>query len=232
MTELVVIACIAFDHRAPADGLQRFKACLLQCPQVERAMEVCGTYDLIVQGRCCDVADYNRNMERLRQPMAQFIARIETSFVARMMDRPAASEENGGALWLPCGDGRRRVEHRLIDKIMAEGDYMRVHVGDWTCLVHDTMAHLSRELAGSGFVQLHRSVLVRITFIDRLVHDQRRWIARLLDGSEVGVAKSHTHDVLAIMAGESSMSDALSAKARPIVEAPAEVNENPMKLTS
>ena len=233
MTQLVVIACLAFDHRAPADELQRFKECLLQCPQVERAMEVCGTFDLIIQGHCLDVAEYTQGMERLREPLARFTTRVETSFVARTVNRPTpAPDANSGAMWLPCKDGRRRVEHQRIDKIVAEGDYMRVHVGDWSCLVHDTMAHIVAELAGAGFVQLHRSWLVRITFIERLLHDGRRWTARLGDGTEVRVAKSHTADVLRIMAGESSTDQAHSPIAASPGEAGAGVNENLMKLTS
>ncbi len=232
MTQLVVIACLAFDHRAPAEELQRFKACLLQCPQVEQAMEVCGTFDLIIQGSCSDVAEYTEGMERLREPLARFTTRAETSFVARTMNRPTAGTVRSGAMWLPCKDGRRRVEHHQIDKIVAEGDYMRVHVGDWSSLVHDTLAHLAAELAGAGFVQLHRSWLVRITFIERLLHDGRRWTARLNDGSEVSVAKSHTQDVLRIMSGESSMDQAHSPTPAPVSEEAAKVSENIMKLTS
>lgn len=231
MTQLVVIACLAFDHRAPSEELKRFKACILQCPQVERAMEVCGTFDLIVEGRCSDLASYTKAMEGLREPLARFVARIETSFVARMMDRPTPAAENG-CLWLPCKDGRRRVEHRHIDKIVAEGDYMRVHVGDWSALVHDTMAHLAQDLGPAGFVQLHRSWLVRVTFIDKLVHDQRRWVARLIDGTVVRVAKSHTQDVLKLMAGESSNGESSSANAEPANEAAVEVSEKPMTLLS
>lgn len=228
MTQLVVIACLAFDHRAPADELQRFKACILQCPQVERAMEVCGTYDLIIQGRCQDVAEYTLGMERLRKPLSRFVSRIETSFVARMMDRPVF--DDSAALWLPCKEGRRRVSFGQIDKICAEGDYMRVHVGDWSCLIHETMGRLAKELVGAGFVQLHRSWLVRITFIEKLVHDQRRWTARLCDGTEVSVAKSHTQDVLRIMSGESSNSSDRSAISATITERPGEVSEIQMKL--
>jgi hypothetical protein len=93
------------------------------------------------------------------------------------------------------------------------------------------MAHLAAELAGAGFVQLHRSWLVRITFIERLLHDGRRWTARLCDGSEIGVAKSHTQDVLRIMAGESSTDHAHSPMPAPVGEDIAAVNENIMKLS-
>lgn len=229
MTQLVVIACLAFDHRASAEGLQRFKACLVQCPQVERVMEVCGTFDLIVQCHCEDMGDWTRGMERLHKPLSEFVTRLETSFVARTMDRPATADSTG-ALWLPCKDGRRRVEYRQIDKIVADGDYMRVHVGDWSCLLHDTMAHLARELAGAGFVQLHRSWLVRIDFIDKLIHDQRRWTACLNDGTLVSVAKSHTQDVLRIVAGESPTNGSGSAKPVANGDASVPVTENLMKV--
>ena len=195
-------------------------------------MEVCGTFDLIIQGRCSDIAEFTAGMERLRGPLARFTTRVETSFVARTMNRPSpADAAPSRAMWLPCKDGRRRVEHQQIDKIVAEGDYMRVHVGSWDCLVHDTLAHLVAELADQGFVQLHRSSLVRITFIERLLHDGRRWKARLCDGSEVWVAKSHTQDVLRIMAGESSSNEKPSAKAEPVGDTPATINENELKLT-
>lgn len=229
MTQLVVVACLAFDHRAPAEELQRFKDCIAQCPQVERAMEVCGTFDLIVQGRCADVGEYTRGMERLRQPLARYVTRIETSFVSRMMDRPAHHNDSA-ALWLPCKDGRRRIPYSQIDKIVAEGDYMRVHVGDRSSLLHDTMSHLAAELAGAGFVQLHRSYLVRISFIEKLVHDQRRWTARLLDGTEVSVSRRHNHDILRIISGESSSGEAHSAKPDAANEEAGEMDEKLLKL--
>lgn len=192
-------------------------------------MESCGTFDLILQCRCADMEEYTRGLERLRGPLSQYAARFETSFVARTVDRPA-DEAEAKALWLPCKDGRRRVEYRQIDKVVAEGDYMRVHVGDWDCLVHDTMAHLASELSGFGFVQLHRSWLVRIGFIDKLIHDQRRWVARLLDGTVIGVAKSHTSDVLRIISGESSTGGGTPAKGAQADESPDVVAENRVKL--
>ena len=66
------------------------------------------------------------------------------------------------------------------------------------------MDRLHRQLADSGFVRLHRSWLVRVGFIDRLIHQEQRWTARLIDGSHVRVAKSHIRDVLALMTNESS----------------------------
>ena len=101
-------------------------------------------------------------------------------------------------------DGRKRVDSRLINKVFAEGDYMRVYVADWSCLVHQTMDRLYEQLKDAGFLKLHRSWLIRIDFIERLIHEEHRWAAKLLDGTHVGVAKSHIKDVLRVMTGESS----------------------------
>ena len=73
MADLSVVVCLAFDHRAASEGLQKFKDCILSCPFVDRTMEVCGTYDLIVQGRCGSLADYTENMERLRETLSKFV---------------------------------------------------------------------------------------------------------------------------------------------------------------
>ena len=193
--------CVAFDHRASPDGVRNFKDCIACCPFVETTVEVSGTYDLIVQGSCSSLAEYTENMERIRPHIAEFVTRLEANFVSKRVERHRPKEESE-VLWLPCEDGHKRVETRMIDKIEAEGDYMRVHVGDWNCLVHDTLCRLSKRLGSSVFVKLHRSSLVRIDFIDRLVHHQRRWTARLVDGSHVSVAKGRVQEVLRLIAVE------------------------------
>ena len=229
MTDINIVVCLAFDHRAPADGLQRFKDCIVGCPFVERAMEVCGTFDLIVQGRCGSLAEYTENMEKLRDPVARFVARLETNFVGKMVERTEESTPSSeAALWLPCKDGRKRVECRLIDKIVAEGDYMRVHVADWNSLIHQTMEQLFKQLKGFGFIRLHRSWLVRADFIERLIHHDHRWEARLKDGTHVAVAKSHVRDVLKLISGESSKGEGGSTVQRKPAEALGEVNEKLM----
>ena len=48
---------------------------------------------------------------------------------------------------------------------------MRVHVADWDCLIHDTIRNLLLQLPENQFAHIHRSVVVRIDFIDRLLHE-------------------------------------------------------------
>jgi hypothetical protein len=228
MTRLNVLVCVSFDHRAPVDGLSKFKECITRCPFVDSAMEVTGTFDLIVQGSCGSLTEYTESMELIRPQLAQYVSRIDANFISKKLEVHSTAD-TGSALWLPCEGGRKRVEASLIDKVVAEGDYMRVHVGGWNCLVHHTMQRLCQQLNGSGFIKLHRSWLVRIGFIDRLIHDEHRWFARLRDGTNVTVAKSHIREVLRLMADESSKPEVTTSVGGEQIDTHARTNE---KLTT
>ena len=160
-----------------------------------------GGFDLIVQGHCASLAEYMDNMDLIRPQLAEFVTRLETNFVSKRLVR-SPEVDQPVAMWLPCEGGRRRVETDQITKIVAEGDYMRIHVGDWNCLLHTTMQRLCEQLKCQKFIRLNRSTLVRIEFIDRLLHNQRCWKARLRDGSLVRVAKSRVKEALRITSGE------------------------------
>jgi DNA-binding LytR/AlgR family response regulator len=71
-------------------------------------------------------------------------------------------------------------------------------------------------LDGSNFIKLHRSCLVRIDFIDRLIHEGRRWTARLKDGTKVSIAQNSVQRVLAAARGESSKPQPGSSTPEPL----------------
>jgi two-component system response regulator AlgR len=128
-------------------------------------------------------------------------------------------------LWVPCKDGKRRVEIDAIDKVTAEGDYMRIHSGYKSWMVHMTMRQLAEHLGEHEFVYVHRSMLVRCAFIDRLVHEGRHWLARLRDGSVQRIAKSHVVEVLKRLRVDPAKSGALSANEALVDETGLTVNE-------
>lgn len=221
MSDLKVVVCLLFDHRAEPEGLERFKHCICTCPFVHVAMEVSGTFDMIVQGQIGSLAEYTEQVNRLRPQLAKFVARIETNFVAKLTERKKQAEK---VIWVPCEHGRRRIEIGSIDKVVAEGDYMRLFIGKWHCLVHFTIRSLLAQL-DERFIQLHRSSIVRIDFIDRMIHQDRRWIARLRDGSQQPVAKSHVTDVLDVMQSDLPKPERRSAKRHSIVREAVPVTE-------
>ncbi len=227
MADLDVVVCVAFDHRSDADGLERFKSCICHCEFVEVALEVSGTFDMIVQGKIESLAAYTEQMDRIRPQLAAFVTRIETNFVSKRTERRSAVEK---FMWVPCVGGRKRIEVGMIDKVAAEGDYMRLYIQGWHCLIHSTI-HALKEHLDARYIQLHRSSIVRIDFIERLLHQDRRWIARLRDGSHQPVAKSHVSEVLDLMSRESlNVEHALTRSDAP-VEAPRQANEIQMQAT-
>ena len=221
MADLNVVVCVAFDHRADAEGLERFKKCICQCDFVDVAMEVTGTYDMIVQGKIASLADYTEGMDSIRPQLAAFVTRIETNFVGKTIERHHEVEK---FIWVPCVGGRKRIDIGAINKVIAEGDYMRLFIHDWDCLIHSTVRALIEKL-DARFIQLHRSSIVRIDFIDRLMHHERRWTARLRDGSQQTVAKSHASAVLELMAHDSSKDVRGPAKSDIVIEAASYINK-------
>ncbi len=86
---------------------------------------------------------------------------------------------------------------------------MRLFVHDWHCLIHSTI-HALKERLDARFIQLQRSSIVR--------HHERRWIARLRDGSQQAFAKSHVSAVLELMAHDSSKDGGHPSKSDAVVE--------------
>ena len=73
-----------------------------------------------------------------------------------------------------------RIAARDVDRVSAERDYMRLHVGRRSWLIHHSMAALEEGLDPELFVRLHRSAIVRKDFITGFTRNPSgRWIARL-----------------------------------------------------
>jgi two-component system response regulator AlgR len=90
----------------------------------------------------------------------------------------------------------QRVDCAIIDMVQAEGDYMRVHSGSQSWLLHATLRGVFRKLTPGEFVCVHRSLIVRCAYIERMLHEGRRWVACLQSGEQKKVARSHVRDVL------------------------------------
>ena len=227
MTDFAVIVCVSFDHRASPAGLLKFKKCILACPFVETAIEVTGSFDLILHGRATTFAEYNEQMGRIGPQLAQFVSRIETNFVCKKVE----TNKTEHILWVPCRDGRKRIDANMIDKVVADGDYMRLYIGPWNCLLHETLGRLTKSLDRDRFLRLHRSAVVRIDFIERLIHREHFWEARLSDGTSQRVAKSHVAEVVQLISNHSATIEDKSSKADSSVPAVEQINEMKMPVT-
>lgn len=92
--------------------------------------------------------------------------------------------------WASDLSGLVRIRAVDIDRVSAERDYMRLHVGTRSWLIHHSMAALEEGLDPAVFVRLHRSAIVRRDFISGFQRNASgRWIARLADGTEQPVGR-------------------------------------------
>src|SRR5437763_9419336 len=101
--------------------------------------------------------------------------------------------------WASDLSGLVRIASRDVDRVSAERDYMRLHVGRRSWLIHHSMTALEEGLDPELFVRLHRSAIVRKDFIAGFTRSPSgRWIARLADGTEQPVGRLYSERVKAI----------------------------------
>jgi two-component system response regulator AlgR len=92
--------------------------------------------------------------------------------------------------WVSEARGLVRLSASEVDRVSAERDYMRLHVGKRSWLINHTIGKLEEELDPQRFVRLHRSALVRRDFVTGLRRDEGgRWYAQLADGDEQKVGR-------------------------------------------
>ena len=137
---------------------------------------------------------------------------VEPQRLQRALDRarvyldsrsiPAAAAHTSPWLeefWASDLSGLVRIAARDVDRVSAERDYMRLHVGRRSWLIHHSMAALEEGLDPELFVRLHRSAIVRKDFISGFTRNPSgRWIARLGDATEQPVGRLYSEQVRAI----------------------------------
>jgi two-component system LytT family response regulator len=85
-----------------------------------------------------------------------------------------------------------RVDIKDIQWIDAAGDYMCVHATDKTHIMRRTMKELDEDLDPRKFVRVHRSAIVNINYVQKLVsHVSGEYHLILENGSELKVSRSH-----------------------------------------
>jgi DNA-binding LytR/AlgR family response regulator len=206
--DIQVIICVIFDRRAAPVEIAAFKDAVTKCPSVVRAVELSGTFDFMVEATIPDMEAYASQLSLCADVVAKLIDRYEANFVCKQLVRA----RDKGSIWAPCDDGMVRIDCSKIDKVIAEGDYMRVHSAGQSWMVHSTMGALVDCLEAESFIRLHRSILVRTDFIERLIHGDSHWTAQLNDGTLERVAKVHVASLLESLRSASSKHQATSTK--------------------
>ncbi len=124
--------------------------------------------------------------------LARSVARVATMIHGTPAATPVAPSNYTDEFWVPHRSEMIRLAARDIDRIDAERDYMRLHVGPRSFLLHQTITTLEQRLDPAIFIRLHRSTLVRRDFIAKLRHDGLGvWHADLRDGGEVRIGRTY-----------------------------------------
>lgn len=129
--------------------------------------------------------------------------------LARALERARGRERRTGErrpapryveeFWVPDHNGLIRIAARDIERISAERDYMRLHVGPRSWLIYRTISKLEEELDPDLFIRVHRSAILRRDTIAGLSRDPiGHWSARLSNGEEVRIGRSHVAEVKAL----------------------------------
>ena len=83
------------------------------------------------------------------------------------------------------------VDPAAVERVDADGDYVRIHTADGEYLFRETMQAMEERLAGEGMIRIHRSTLVRAEAIGEIQRrDNGRYVAVLKDGTRRDVSRS------------------------------------------
>lgn len=121
--------------------------------------------------------------------------RLERAIV-RAVSRRGSRERNPSdwlaEFWVPHRSELLRIACGDVDRIDAERDYVRLHCGERSYLLLQTISGLEVRLDPEMFVRLHRSTILRRDRIVGLRHDGLGvWSAELEDGSTLRIGRTY-----------------------------------------
>jgi len=102
--------------------------------------------------------------------------------------------------WVQNRGEMLRIDAGQVDLIEAERDYMRLHVGGRSWLIHQTIKSLEARMNPDQFMRIHRSKMIRREGIIGLKHHgDGAWSVDLGEGGVHRIGRTYLHDVKSIM---------------------------------
>jgi len=129
-----------------------------------------------------------RAKERLREKHRDDVNRQILGLLSEIKDKPRYLDR----LVIKNNDRVFVLKIDEIDWIEAEGNYVRVHFGNQSSLIRDTLSHLAAQLDPHRFPRIHRSQLVNIDRIKELQPwSHRDWRIILRNGAELRLSRNY-----------------------------------------
>jgi DNA-binding LytR/AlgR family response regulator len=103
-------------------------------------------------------------------------------------------------LWVQHRGSTMRVDLDQIDWFEAEGEYVKLHVGESSYLLRTPISALTRQLEGAGFVRVHRSAAINRNRLAGVRTTRHGASVLLSSGSEVPLGRTFRHVLRSIKA--------------------------------
>jgi two-component system, LytTR family, response regulator len=152
----------------------------------------------VERSRLLEALERVRVRRELRDAHArvQELREIVENLRADRRNHSSAQKKYETELWIREGDARVRVPVEMIERLEADGDYVRLHVGQRVRLMRARLGDLAERLDPAKFVRVHRSEIVRHDLIAAIRrHDSGRTFAVLSGGREVPVSRRYVSRV-------------------------------------
>lgn len=140
----------------------------------------------------------------IRQTTAEERAAELTMVLAAVRNsKPAAATPRfESEIWASQGSGFKRLLVSQIDWIEAERDYVRLHVGEKSFLLRETMRRIETRLDPKIFVRVHRSALVSVDRIGSIrAGENGGFCVRMVAGNKIPVGKTYVKFVRRLING-------------------------------
>ncbi|MGX7896182.1 LytR/AlgR family response regulator transcription factor [Tsuneonella sp. HG222] len=151
--------------------------------------------DFAVEAFDLDAVDYV-----LKPVAADRLERAVSRAVARGGSRRRGESQWLQEFWVPHRSELLRIEAAQVDRIDAERDYVRLHVGSGdgarSYLLLQTIAGLEEKLDPDEFIRIHRSTILRREAIRGLKHEGLGvWAAELESGQTLRIGRTYLRRV-------------------------------------
>jgi len=150
----------------------------------------------VERSRLIEALERARVRRELRDAQARVHELREIIDNLRIDRRSDSQQRYETELWIREGDARVRVPVEMIERLEADGDYVRLHVGQRVRLMRARLGDLAERLDPARFVRVHRSEIVRHDLISAIRrHESGRTFAVLAGGREVPVSRRYVSRV-------------------------------------
>jgi DNA-binding LytR/AlgR family response regulator len=113
--------------------------------------------------------------------------------------RHARATAQDKSLWLQHRGEAVRVTAADVDWVEADGEYVKVHVGDRSFLLRSSIRSMAEQLATHGFVQIHRSSLINEDRLEAVRWTRTGMKVLLASGTELSVGRKFRNAVRALV---------------------------------